>query len=79
MNFSLPPHLFSDAMVTLIFGSIAILLLCGAVKVWDFMTGKIDEEEELKKGNMAVATVMSAYMLGVAYIIGQVVSSVMGR
>jgi fucose permease len=75
---TLPTNLLSDCVVTLIFGAIAIFLLVGAVKIWDWMTGKIDEEEQLNKNNTAVAVVMAAYMLSVAYIIGQVVSHVLG-
>lgn len=76
---NLPAHLLSDVIVTVIFGVLAILLLCGAVKVWDWMTTKIDEEDQLNKNNTSVAMVMCGFMLSVAYIIGQVVSSVMGR
>lgn len=78
MDLGIPAHLLSDVFVTIVFGIVAILLLVGSVKVWDFMTGKIDEQEELKKNNVAVAVVMSAYMLSVAYIIGKVVAHVLG-
>ncbi len=78
MNFTLPAHLFSDVVVVLVFGLIAVALLIGAVKAWDLMTGKIDEQEQLNKNNTAIAIVMAAYMGSVAYIIGQVVSHVLG-
>ena len=78
MSWSLPPHLFSDVVVTIIFGAVAIFLLIGAVKVWDLMTSKVDEQEELNKNNTSVAIVMAGFMLSVAYIIGMVVSRVLG-
>jgi uncharacterized membrane protein YjfL (UPF0719 family) len=75
---NLPANLLSDVVVTLIFGAVAIFLLILAIKAWDLMTRKIDEEEQLNKNNHSVAVVMSAYMLSVAYIIGQVVAHVLG-
>jgi len=75
---NLPAHLLSDVVVTFIFGAIAIALLLGAYKAWDWMTTKVDEQEELKKGNISVALTMVGYMLSVAYIIGQVVAHVLG-
>ncbi len=75
---TLPANLLSDVVVTLIFGAVAIFLLVVAVKIWDFLTSKIDEQQELNKNNTAVAIVMLGYMGSVAYIIGQVVSHVLG-
>lgn len=78
MSFTLPAHLLSDVVVVLVFGLVAVALLLGAVKAWDWMTGKIDEQEQLNKNNTAVAIVLAAYLASVAYIIGQVVSHVLG-
>jgi hypothetical protein len=66
-------------VVLLVFGLVGMGLLVGAVKFWDWMTGKIDEQQCLKDGNMAVATVMSVYLLTVAWIIVTVVSNVLGH
>lgn len=78
MVFSVPDHLFSDVVAVLVFGILAIVLFLSAFKAWDFMTKKIDEEAELNKGNVAVAIVMSAYLLSIAYVIGKVVGHVLG-
>lgn len=78
MNFTVPSHLLSDVIVVVVFGVVAVALLLTALKAWDFMTKKIDEESELNKGNVAVAIVLSAFMGSVAYVIGQVVAHVLG-
>lgn len=73
-----PAHLWSDVLVTLIFGGVVIFLLVAAFKIWDWMTKDINEQEELKKNNTAVAITLVGYMLSVAYVIGQVVAHVLG-
>ncbi|MBI5225347.1 DUF350 domain-containing protein [Candidatus Micrarchaeota archaeon] len=40
-----------------------------AIKIFDKMTSKIDEMEELKKGNLAVGIVLASVILSVATII----------
>lgn len=50
--------------------SIALALL---IKVWNFLT-PIDEWEELKKGNVAVAIVMGAVIIGFAVVVSVAVS-----
>lgn len=43
-----------------------------AVKMFDFMTPGIEEMEELKKGNMAVAIVLTGVIVAVGFVIGMV-------
>ncbi|MEW5759687.1 MAG: DUF350 domain-containing protein [Candidatus Thermoplasmatota archaeon] len=50
----------------IIFAVIAIYL---AFRVWDKITTKIDETEELKKGNLAIGIVMAGIMIAVAIVI----------
>lgn len=51
-------------------GAISMSLALGIlVKIFSAIT-PIDEWEELKKGNMAVATVMAAVIFGAALVIG---------
>jgi uncharacterized membrane protein YjfL (UPF0719 family) len=78
MTFKLPDHFLSDLVVIALAGLLAISLLILAYKAWDWMTSKINEQEELNKGNTAVAIVLVGYMGSVAYIIGQVVAHVLG-
>lgn len=73
-----PDHFWSDLLVIVVVGAVAVLGLCGAVKVWDLFTKKVDEQAELAKGNMAVAVVQCTYMACIAYILGQVIAHVLG-
>lgn len=43
--------------------------LAVALKVFTMLTPKIDEMEELKKGNIAVAIVLAAVVLGTALVV----------
>lgn len=45
------------------------------VKFFDFMTPGIDEMEELRKGNMAVAVVIGAVILSIGFVMGMVLSA----
>lgn len=54
--------------------SIAMSLALGMLMfVWDRMTPRLDEWEELKKGNVAVAIVMAAVILAFGFVVGMVV------
>ena len=51
-------------------GAISVAISLGiALKVFDFLT-PINEWEEIKKGNMAVATIMASIILGMCIVIG---------
>jgi len=53
--------------------SIAMSLALGIVMfVWDKMTPRIDEWEELKKGNLAVAIVMAAVILSFGLVVAAI-------
>ena len=52
-------------------GSVAMAVgLVIAIKIFDLSTTKIDEWEEIGKGNMAVAVVIASVILSVGYVIG---------
>lgn len=52
-------------------GSVAMAVgLVIAIKIFDLATTKIDEWEEISKGNMAVAVVIASVILSVGYVIG---------
>jgi len=56
------------------FGAIGIVLALLGFKIFDWITPKIDVEQELaEKQNVAVAIVCAAVILGVSYIVAQVV------
>ena len=48
---------------------VAVLSLFLAVKVFDRLTKGIDEWAEIKKGNMAVAVVLSTIVLSIALMV----------
>lgn len=45
------------------------------VKVFDLMTPGVDEMEELRKGNIAVAIVVAAVILSIGFVMGSVLSA----
>jgi putative membrane protein len=51
------------------FGVLGIVLLVLGFKLFEWATPKLNVEEELSKGNVAVAIVMAAAILGVAAIV----------
>lgn len=42
------------------------------IKLFDLVTPGLDEMEELRKGNMAVAIVVAAVILAIGYVMGSV-------
>jgi len=65
-----------DILKTLVWAltaSLAMSLALGILMfVWDKMTPRVDEWEELKKGNVAVAIVMAAVILAFGLVVAAV-------
>ncbi len=78
MNTHLPDYFFGDIASTAAFGILAILLVVLGYKVFDKLTAKLDFDELLKSGNIAVAIVIAAFILGICYVIAHVVSAILG-
>jgi putative membrane protein len=57
-----------------VFGLLGIVLLLLGYFLFDFITPRIDVQKELTEKNMAVATVVAALLLGIAYIVAHVVA-----
>ena len=58
----------------LAFGFVGIALAILGFKLFDWLSPKVDMEKELaEKSNVAVAIVCAAVILGICYIVGQVV------
>jgi putative membrane protein len=55
------------------FGFLGIVLLIVGYWLFDLITPKIDVQKELLNKNMAVATVVAALLLGIAFITAQVI------
>lgn len=51
------------------FGLLGIVLLALGFKVFEWITPKLNVEEELAKGNVAVGVVIAAVVLGVSLIV----------
>jgi putative membrane protein len=51
------------------FGALGIVLLVLGFKLFEWVTPRLNIEEELSKGNIAVAIVVAAAILGVALIV----------
>ena len=78
MQFHLPEYFFGDLVATVAFGIVAILLIIVGYVSFDKLTPKLDFDDLLNKGNMALAVVIGSFILGLCYVVGRVVSAVLG-
>ena len=62
------------AGASLVFGIVGIALLFVGYFLFDFLCRRIDIQEQLNKGNMAVAIVVGALLFSIAYVAAHVVS-----
>lgn len=70
----LSEHFWSSFATSLLFGLLGIALMVLGVKVFDWLSPKIDVEKELAENkNMAVAVVCAAIILGISYLVAVVV------
>jgi uncharacterized membrane protein YjfL (UPF0719 family) len=69
-----PDPLFRAAGASLVFGIIGIVLLFVGYFLFDFLCRRIDIQEQLNKGNIAVAVVVAAMLLSIAFIAAHVVT-----
>ena len=67
---------WGDVLKTLVWALVASvsmsLSLAILMFVWDKLTPRIDEWEELKKGNVAVAVVMAAVILAFGLVVASI-------
>jgi len=78
MQLHLPDYFLGDLVATVGFGLIAILLIVLGYVIFDKLTPKLDFNELLSKGNVALAIVVGSFILGLCYVIGRVVSAILG-
>jgi putative membrane protein len=69
----LPQHFIANLVASLVFGLVGIVLLLAGYWLFDLITPRIDVQKELTEKNMAVATVIAALLLGIAYVAAHVV------
>ena len=78
MQLHLPEYLLSDLLATVAFGVIAIFLILLGYIVFDKLTPKLDFDDLLNKGNNALAIVVGSFIIGLCYVVGRVVSAILG-
>ena len=78
MQMHLPDYLFADLVSTIAFGVVAILLIVLGYIAFDKLTPKLDFDDLLNKGNVALAIVIGSFLLGLCYVIGRVVAAILG-
>ncbi len=64
-----------DALSSVLFGVIGIGLLLLGYWLFDMITPRLDVQKELCEKNVAVALVIAALLLGIAYMAAHVVSA----
>jgi len=78
MQYHLPDFFFTDLVSTVAFGIVAILLIIVGYVAFDKLTPKLDFDDLLNKGNLALAVVIGSFILGLCYVVGRVVSAILG-
>ncbi len=78
MQMHLPDYLLTDLISTVAFGVVAILLIVVGYITFDKLTPKLDFSDLLNKGNVAMAIVIGSFILGLCFVVGRVVSAVLG-
>jgi uncharacterized membrane protein YjfL (UPF0719 family) len=72
-QFTLPETFVPGVIGTIIFAIIGMLGLSIGFKLLDWAMKKVDFQEQLNRGNMAVAAVLSAFFISLAIILAHVV------
>jgi putative membrane protein len=68
-------HFWSGMASATAFGLIGIVLLLLGYLMFDWITPRIDVQKELTEKNTAVAIVIAALLLGIAYVVAHVVAA----
>jgi len=74
----LPEYFLSDLVSTVAFGVIAILLVVVGYKIFDKLTPKLDFDDLIHRGNLAMAIVIGSFILGLCHVVARVVSAILG-
>jgi putative membrane protein len=78
MMLHLPDYILGDLIATFVFGLVAILLIIIGYKVFDKLTPRLNFDELLKNGNIAMAIVIGSFIIGLCYVVAHVVSAILG-
>lgn len=74
----LPEYFLGDIVSTVAFGLVAIFLVVIGYIVFDKLTPKLDFNDMLKNGNVALGIVVGSFILGLCHVIARVVSAILG-
>lgn len=66
--------LLNGIVLSVVYGILGMVLLIGGYVLFDVILKSIDFNEELKNKNVAVAIVISGFMIAIGIIIASVVS-----
>jgi putative membrane protein len=78
MQLNLPDYLLGDLLATVAFGIVAILLIIVGYVTFDKLTPKLDFNELIAKGNVAMAIVVGSFILGLCHVVARVVAAILG-
>ncbi len=78
MQLHLPDYLLTDLISTFAFGVVAILLIVLGYVTFDKLTPRLDFNDLLNRGNVALAIVVGSFILGLCYVVGRVVAAILG-
>jgi uncharacterized membrane protein YjfL (UPF0719 family) len=78
MQLHLPDYFVGDLLATVAFGFLAIFLIVIGYMIFDKLTPKLDFGDLLNKGNVALAIVLGAFILGLCHVVARVVSAILG-
>lgn len=70
----LSEHFWNGLVATSVFGLLALFLMMLAYKVFDWITPRLDVQEQLNKGNIAVAIVVAGFMVAIGFVLSHVVA-----
>lgn len=70
----LPPSFWPGVFASIVYGLVSIVLLIFGYWSFDLVLKKVDFQKELLGNNTSVAIVLASFLLGLAYVVAQVVN-----
>src|SRR5260370_39127642 len=71
MQMHLPDYFLGDLIATVAFGVVAFFLVIIGYIAFDKLTPKLDFDDLLNKGNVALAVVIGSFFLGLCFVVGR--------
>jgi len=69
-----PEKIGMGLLATAIFGAVGIVFLMLSFKIFEWITPKLDVEQKLQDGNIAVSVVVGALLIAVAIVMAAAIS-----